>query len=469
MWFGKRLRLLKGSSHLLLILSTILHAAFAAAPPKSEKGLWLSDGYGLLLEINDDEIRAFQLTAISCIPGWTAKREQTLRSDNVGVFIGNATFRISNGPSADVKRLHVDGTVSDITLHRTGARPTACARVPDNSPPGNFVVFWKTFAEQYPFFALHKMNWSAAAREFRPQVTSTTRPDQLFEVLKRMIEPLQDAHTGIDAIDIKKDFDGWRKDDPNHLKEEDWKTGHQVIANRYLHGPLRHYCNGRVEFGILDHSIGYLGITAFYGFAGEDSYERAQETLRLALDAIFGEANKLNGLVIDVRLNHGGDDQLGIEIASRLTDRKYLAYAKAARNNLTGPMHFTDAQDIWVVPSKGPNFHGDVVLLIGPDTVSAGETFTMALLGREPHVSRVGLNTQGVFSDVLNRSLPNGWRFRLPNEVYRTSDGTAFDGVGVPPDIRVSFFSRQDLADGRNAALEKAEYILSKSLRHDDP
>jgi len=79
------------------------------------------------------------------------------------------------------------------------------------------------------------------------------------------------------------------------------------------------------------------------------------------------------------------------------------------------------------------------------------------------------LNTQGVFSDVLNRSLPNGWRFRLPNEVYRSGDGTAFDGVGVPPDIRVSFFSRQDLGDGRDAALEKAEDILSKSLRHDEP
>jgi hypothetical protein len=451
------------------MLCTILHPAFAVAQQKSERGLWLSDGYGLLLEINDDEIRAFQLTAISCIVGWTAKREQKLRSDNVSVFIGNATFRLSNGRSADVKRLHVDGTVSDIMLHRTAERPTTCAQAPDNSPQGNFAVFWQTFAEQYPFFGLHKMDWSAVAREFRPQVTSTTRPGQLFDMLRRMIEPLQDSHTGIDAIDIKKNFDGWRKDS-NHLEDEDWKTARHLIANRYVRGRLRRYCDGRIEFGMLHHSIGYLRISAFYGYAGEgNSYERAEETLRLALNDIFRDANKLNGLVIDVRLNHGGDDQLGIEIASRLTDRKYLAYAKAARNNLTGPLHFTAAQDIWVVPSKGPNFHGDVVLLIGPDTVSAGETFTMALLGREPHVSRMGLNTQGVFSDVLNRNLPNGWRFRLPTEVYRTSDGTAFDGVGVPPDIRVSFFSPQDLGDGRDAALEKAEDILSKSLRHDEP
>jgi hypothetical protein len=77
---------------------------------QSEKGLWLSDG--LLLEINDDEVRAFQLSSISCIPGWRARRVQKLRPGNVSVFIGNATFRLSDGPSADVKRLHVDGTVS---------------------------------------------------------------------------------------------------------------------------------------------------------------------------------------------------------------------------------------------------------------------------------------------------------------------------------------------------------------------
>jgi C-terminal processing protease CtpA/Prc len=283
-----------------------------------------------------------------------------------------------------------------------------------------------------------------------------------------MIEPLQDAHTGVEAMDVKKDFDGWLKDS-NHLEVEDWKRAQQLIANRYLRGRLRRFCNGRVEFGMLDHSIGYLRITAFYGYAGEDSYVRAQEALRLALDDIFRNSNKLNEVVIDVRLNHGGDDQLGIEIASRLTDRRYLAYAKAARNNLAGPLHFTAAEETWVVPSKRPSFHGDIVLLIGPDTVSAVETFTMALLGREPQVSRIGLNTQGVFSDVLNRSLPNGWRFRLPNEVYRTSDGTTFDGLGVPPDIRAPFFSREDLGDPRDAVLEKANDILWRSPRRDEP
>jgi C-terminal processing protease CtpA/Prc len=44
----------------------------------------------------------------------------------------------------------------------------------------------------------------------------------------------------------------------------------------------------------------------------------------------------------------------------------------------------------------------------------------------------------------------------LPNEVYLTSEGKAFDGTGVPPDIRVPFFSEADLQNGKDATLEEA-------------
>jgi hypothetical protein len=71
------------------------------------------------------------------------------------------------------------------------------------------------------------------------------------------------------------------------------------------------------------------------------------------------------------------------------------------------------------------------VELTGPLTISAGETFTQALMGRTPRVLRIGENTQGVFSDVLGRDLSNGWSFGLPNEVFRTAQGTTFDGSGI--------------------------------------
>jgi len=109
-----------------------------------------------------------------------------------------------------------------------------------------------------------------------------------------------------------------------------------------------------------------------------------------------------------------------------------------------------------------PGFRGPVVEPIGPLTISAGETFTQALMGHSPHIVRIGENTQGVFSDVLGRQLPNGRRFGLPNEIYRTADGTIFDLVGIPPDIEVPVFADADVAAGKDPALAMALEILSR-------
>lgn len=390
-----------------VLLSCLMLPALPARTQTStetETGFWVSDGYRLLVEVSTGGLQAFELTSISCIPGWSAKRDSKLKD----VFVGNAKFHLYDGASGDTKRLHIDGTTSDILLRRTLARPATCAAKPNNSPQENYASFWQTFAEQYAFFDLRHLDWQSVDRQFRPKVGPAMKLEELFDVLRQMIEPLQDAHTGIEAEDIKKEFDGWRND-PTHLEKADWKKAQEIIETRYVRGGLRSYCNGRVQFGLLEHSIGYLRITAFYGYVDSDNYELALHQLQTALDEVCRDAKKFNALVIDVRLNQGGDDPLGIEIASRLTSRTYLAYSKVARNNAEASLRYTDPQESCVVPSTRPGFSGPVVLLTGLDTVSARETFTMAMLGREPHVTRIGLNTQGVFSDVPNRRLPNGW------------------------------------------------------------
>jgi C-terminal processing protease CtpA/Prc len=83
-------------------------------------------------------------------------------------------------------------------------------------------------------------------------------------------------------------------------------------------------------------------------------------------------------------------------------------------------------------------------------------------MGRTPRVLRIGENTQGVFSDVLGRDLPNGWSFGLPNEVFRTAQGTTYDGSGIPPDIAVPVFSDDDVAARRDPGMAKALEILGQ-------
>jgi C-terminal processing protease CtpA/Prc len=197
---------------------------------------------------------------------------------------------------------------------------------------------------------------------------------------------------------------------------------------------------------------------SFSGYA-QGGFANGEAALEAALDEIFSDP-ELKALVIDVRINFGGDDPYGLSIASRLANREYLAYTKYARADAIEHDKWTPADPSVIRPSSRPGFRGPVVELMGPLTISAGETFTQALMGRTPHVTRIGENTQGVFSDVLVRKLPNGWVFGLPNEVYRTSEGIAFDGVGISPDIAVPVFAASDLPAGKDPEMERALQIL---------
>lgn len=166
-----------------------------------------------------------------------------------------------------------------------------------------------------------------------------------------------------------------------------------------------------------------------------------------------------------MRVNGGGSDVFGLELASRLAREPYVAFAKVARNDPDDPARFTPPQRSVVRPSERPGFRGPVALLTSGYTVSAGETFTQALLGRTPPVLRAGEPTQGVFSDVLLRRLPNGWQFGLPNELFLTAEGTTFDGAGIPPDVAVPALPDRDLAAGRDPALERALALLRPAAR----
>jgi hypothetical protein len=453
-----------------LLVSTVL-AVFPAstsaqAQPSTQSldGLWLTDGYGKLIEFEGDELRSFEITKRSCIPVGKATRKNGADTDKEVLFSdeGDVT-RVTPGSSPDTRWLHEDGSVSSILLRRTASKPEVCGSTTADMPVSNYWVFWETFAEHYPFFVLRKMDWPAVDKKFRQQVTPATKPEELFRILSDMIDPLHDAHTFINAKSIQKRFHGYRPAaDP--MQKKNAARISEIIEKQYVRGGLRDFCNKQVQFGMLNSSVAYLRIHSFSGYSEDKEFAKQLETLENDLDAVFKDAGKWSGLVIDVRINGGGSDVFGISIASRLATQEYLAYSKVIRNDIYSPGHRTPLQPVIVHIVERPGFRGPVVLLTSADSVSAAETFTMAVLDRQPHVIRVGANTQGVFSDVLGRKLPNGWSFGLPNEIYLTKDGKAFDGPGVPPDIEVPIFPADDLANGRDTALNKAlELLASKN------
>ncbi len=444
-------------------------------------GLWLTDGYGELVEFKGNDLLVYEVTKLSCILSEKASRKtETGTADEIVFAADDDTFRIVLGPAQDTLWFHVDGAVSSILLRRTSSQPKPCSQPLADTPLTNYEVFWQTFAEQYAFFALRKADWRAVDKKVRPQVTSDTRPQELFRILSGMVEPLHDKHIYINAQSIHSGFRGGRPA-TDTLQDGDKPRVTEIIETKYVLGGLQDFCNGQLQFGLLRprqgamasdserngraNLIPYLRIHSFARYSKDDDFEKQLEVLQAALDEIFKDASRWSGLVIDIRINSGGFDQFGVAIASRLATLDYFGWEKMARDDIRDPDHHTPPQPIMVHASQRPGFRGPVVLLTSAHGLSAAETFAMALLGRDPHVTRVGANTQGVFSDELGRRLPNGWTFGLSNETYLTKDGKTFEGTGVPPDIEAPIFPREDLADGRDSALDKALELLADKAR----
>lgn len=473
--YGQLDRTILSMKRIIAVTLTVL-AALGLSGLSAEKpsldGVWRSEGYGMVFDIQGATLKSFEVTATTCVPGDAAQREDTSIPGREVTFkpTNGDVFFVRSGGTADHRLIHNVWSVSDVRVDRVAKLPATCAHPTPNTPQGNFEVFTRTWAENYILFDQQKADWDAIVAANRAKITDKTTPTELYDVLAGMIEPFHNLHTYIDASDLKREFHTFRpgtvrviKGDRHEFRTKTMPALLAVTDRAYLQTPLRKWCNDQVQYAHINETAGYLRILSFSGYSKERGFANGLTALQTALDEIFSDP-KLKALVIDVRINFGGDDGYGLEIASRLATADYLAYTKVARADLVDRNKWTPEDPSMIHPSTQPGFRGPVVELIGPLTISAGETFTQALMGRSPHILRIGENTQGVFSDVLGRRLPNGWRFGLPNEVYRTADGTIFDLVGIPPDIGVPVFADADVAAGKDPAMAKALEVLSQQM-----
>ncbi|MFZ0801728.1 MAG: hypothetical protein WAN70_06150, partial [Terriglobales bacterium] len=291
--------------------------------PAELSGLWLwrTEGYGYVIQVVGDLLNAFEVTDLSCIPGFQARQVEQDGSRVVFQRVDDSSRLVFVGATgaADQGRLTYTNAESAMILHRVDSFPAVCDRTTADNPITTFDVFWETYREQYPFFHLHHVDWQATRDHFRPLVIHAS-PPELFGVLRAMIEPLHDHHTYIySTSDTSLDYGGERPD-PDPIGDAGRARALEIIQNRFLVVPLRSLANGKVSFGMLRDSIGYLRVMGFGAYYPDRSYERQGEdrfaadlrALDAALDTIFAPSARWRGLVIDMRFSAGGASALGL-------------------------------------------------------------------------------------------------------------------------------------------------------------
>jgi C-terminal processing protease CtpA/Prc len=285
-----------------------------------------------------------------------------------------------------------------------------------------------------------------------------------------MLEPLDDGHVKLLIDDEPYEFTDYRG--ANRVIEENFplqseyddiqdyanamSAAYKEIRASYLDEGSSNSVDGaerdQILWGKIGGVVGYLRVASMSGLSDNSSDVQADiEAINEIMTVVMADLQNTNAMIIDVRSNGGGEDAVSLAIASYFTDQRRLAVSKFTRS----VFGTTEPVEAYIDSVSETPYLNPVVILQAPDTASAAEVFLMAMASL-PQVTLLGENSSGELSDIIMKTLPNGWEIGLSTEVYLDSVGVNHEVNGVTPSITASTFSLQAIEQGRDAALDTA-------------
>lgn len=214
----------------------------------------------------------------------------------------------------------------------------------------------------------------------------------------------------------------------------------------------------------LDDGVGYVQIGWLADLADLAAYPQSIADGFAAAIEQFADAP---GIVIDLRANHGGSDQLAADLCGHFLEEpqfyeRLQVFDATNRNWVTLAIDSRTGQpiDALMATPQQPRYAGPVVVLANSRTISSGEGLAQCL-GSLPQGVSVGMSGTRAAFGLANGEvpMPDGLVFHYPNGRTVDSDGAvqldSRQGAGgVLPEVRVPITMDTALAFGRGADVE---------------
>ncbi|MGE5621019.1 MAG: S41 family peptidase [archaeon] len=212
---------------------------------------------------------------------------------------------------------------------------------------------------------------------------------------------------------------------------------------------------GFKELSILDGNIGFLNLQTFF------SLKYAGETATAAMNYF----SNCNGLIIDLRRNGGGWDEMVTFLSSYFINSVDDITLTVMRSTLDNS-YSTSKLPAYVPGKKLINI--PVVILTSKSTASAAEAFANIMRHFSKNTSVIGETTAGAENPVSDILLYGEYILRIPTwQKTYSYDMTGWEGSGIKPDIETDSDSSltvahtyllQKLKDETKNAIIKSKY-----------
>jgi len=407
-----------------------------------------------------------------------------------------------------------------LPIAATPAAPDEALFVSTSTRAGRLAVFddvWETIEERYYDPRFGGLNWEASRLVFRPAAAEAKTTHDFYELLRRMIAPLNDAHTRVFSPEEK--FDWWSPrfvtvgvsvrdieglptvinvEPASRAEDSGLRAGDVLVSvdnlsaaefirrrmqnagespsarvkaiRSMFDGPAGTWvavswknAKGRLRSGMLERYWNQRTL----GFR----FRRDHDLLIIGLDAFTQTIasdflkqlpraiDHARAIVLDLRGNGGGDAEAMANIASAFLDTGINLGKFADRSGASFEL-VTTPRLSQVSRNTTPIAIVPMVVLTSETTSSAAEILASTL----QHLRRawvIGSPTCGCVLAIRSRhNLPDGGVLDVSEFDYRTAEGIRLEGLGVTPNEAMAG-RRTDLYAKRDIALEGAKRYLT--------
>ena len=278
-----------------------------------------------------------------------------------------------------------------------------------------FDEVWGAFDREYAMFALRpEVDWDALRELYRPLAARVTTNYELGCVLGLLLAHLEDLHVFVKVEGIWiPGYNRWRPQNAN------WRAVKQQLSE------LVETEQG-IAWGRAGEGIGTIVV-----------WNLTSPGLSDAFDEALAELKDSPGLILDLRYNGGGDENIGRRIAGRFATEETTYSFSRIRNGQEhrdlGPKRPRSFEP------RGPwRYSAPVAVLIGRKTFSSAESLALMLAGC-PGVTTIGDHTAGSSGNPRLLDLGHGIVVNLPRWIDYDPEGQPIDGVGVAPMLPVEW------------------------------
>jgi Peptidase family S41 len=291
-----------------------------------------------------------------------------------------------------------------------GPEDEVSSSVPSGLAAAAFDQLWEAFDRDYAMFALRpEVDWNRLRELYRPKALAGRSTNEFAGICTEMLRPLRDLHIWLTVAGKNVTvFNRPRTGNSN-------PGAHAAILGR-LHEA------GQVQWAVTPDEIGFLAI---YGWSDQHIPALCHQVLE--------QMRSTRGLIVDVRLNGGGSEDLAMKVAGRFLEKEFV-YAFSQFRNGTNHTNLTTRFERRLSPEGPWRYDRPVVLLIGQKCMSSNESFIASMSGAQ-QVTVMGDHTCGSSGNPEIIHLPLDMTVSVPRWIDYLPDGTALDEHGFQPQI----------------------------------